>query len=88
MARHPEGSEPISQVETQWEGIKYEGPHSAPGGVTVCVSYVEYFASTNGIMSAMCWRLLARPRLSSLTAMLEDGNLPQDDSRIPAMLEF
>ena len=32
----------------------YEGLHSALGGIG-CVSYVEYFASTNGMMSAMCW---------------------------------
>ena len=88
MARHSKSSEPISQVETQREGIMYEGLHSALGGIAVCVSYVEYFASTNGIMSEMCWTLLERPRWSSLTAMLEHGNLPQDDSRMPAMLVF
>ena len=66
----------------------YEDFDSALGGIAVCVSYVEYFASTNGIMSAMCWTLLERPRWSSLTAMLEHGNLPLDDSRMPAILEF
>jgi len=31
MARYSKSSEPISQVETQWEGIMYEGLHSALG---------------------------------------------------------
>ena len=64
-----------------------EGPLSAPSGIG-CVSYVEYLASTNGKMSAMRWTWPDRLRRSSLTAMLEHGNLPQDDSRISAMLEF
>ena len=53
MGRHPESGEPIPQVETQREGIMYEGLHSALGKIG-CVSYVEYFASTNGKISAMC----------------------------------
>ena len=52
MASHPESGEPISQVETQREGIMYEGLRSALGGIG-CVSYVEYFVS-NGAMSAQC----------------------------------
>lgn len=35
MARRPESSQPISQVETQREGIMYEGLHSALGGIAV-----------------------------------------------------
>jgi hypothetical protein len=87
MARHAEGSEPISQVETQREGIMYKGPHSALGGIG-CVWYVEHFASTNGMMSAMCWTLLERTQLSLLTVMLGSGNYSQDDSRMPAISEF
>ena len=89
MARHPKSSEPIAQVETQREGIMYEGLHSALGESIVCVSYAEYFASTNGKMSAMCWTLLEQPRRSSVTAKL--GNMatfPKDDPRTPAMFVF
>ena len=87
MARHPESSEPISQVETQREGIMYEGLHLALGGID-CFSYVEYFASTNGTMSAMCCTSLERPRRSSLTAKL--GNLATfpRTTLVSAMLVF
>jgi hypothetical protein len=72
MARRPKSGEPISQVETQREGIMCEGLHLAIGGIG-CVSYIEYFASTNGKMSAMCCTSLERRRRSSPTAKL--GNL-------------
>ena len=75
MARHPESSEPISQVETQREGIMYEGLHSALGGIAVCVSYAEYFA---GVITRVVTNCHAQ----------EHGNLPQDDPRMPAMLVF
>ena len=50
----------------------HEGLHSALGGIG-CVSYIEYFASINGTMSAMCCNSLEQLRRSSLTAKL--GNV-------------
>ena len=50
----------------------YEGLHSALGGYRCCVSYVEYFASTSGTMSAKCCTSLEQPRRSSLTAKLRN----------------
>jgi hypothetical protein len=70
--RPPRDGKPFSQVETQREGIMFEGLHSALGGIG-CVSFVEYFASTNGTMSAMCWPLLEQ--LRRLSASAELGNL-------------
>ena len=75
MARHPKSSEPISQVETQREGIMCEGLHSALGGRIGCVSYVEYFA---GVITRVVTNCHAQ----------KHGNLPQDDPRMPAILEF
>jgi hypothetical protein len=88
MAHRAVSGEPFSQVETQREGIMFEGLHSALGGIG-CVSFVEYFASTNGTMSAMCWPLLEQPRRSSASAKL--GNMatfPKDDLRTPAIFVF
>ena len=87
MARRPKSGEPISQVETQREGIMCEGLQLALGDIG-CVSYIEYFASTNGKMSAMCWTSLERPRRSSLTAKL--GNLATfpRTTLVSAMLVF
>ena len=50
----------------------YEGVHSALGGRIFCVSDAKYFASTNGMMSAMCWTSLEQLRRSSLTAKLRN----------------
>ena len=71
MARHPEGSEPISQVETQREGIMYEDRPSALGDIAVCISYVEHVAGVTTMVVTNC-------------QVQKHGNLPQDNPRMPA----
>ena len=61
----------------------YEGLQSAFGGVRYCVSCIEYFASTNGMMSAMCWHVAgATTTVITNCQARELGNLPKDDARV------
>ena len=77
MARHSKSSEPISQVETQREGIMYEGLHSALGGIAVCVSYVEYFAGSNydgSSLTAMLRNMATFPRTTLVCQPYSNSN--------------